>query len=157
MPYDDDQNRVLYDDPFSTGTVTEQHEELVIYPGTPEYQEMLQRGYFPSSRETIKNVGGEPIKVIQSLFTIDPLGRKVPLNYMSGISWSGYPVPSDRFGSCLNPFKRHAEHRAICLGIDGEVTEKGNMLCTDCIEWQDKQILLSRLLLFGLIWRPQIY
>jgi hypothetical protein len=81
-------------------------------------------------------------------------GRWLPMDEYVGISWTGLTVPKDRTGHCLNPFELH-DLRLVYLDIDGFVTDQGNVLCTECFEYQEKKLFWKKVLLFGLLYNPE--
>ena len=115
------------------------------------------RGNLPSSRVVSYLVNGTPVEETQILCRIDELGRVVRADDVSGISWgTREPIPLDCIASCLNPFEFH-DFKLVYLYRDGHITEKGNVLCTECLEWQRKRIFWKIILLFGLLYNPEIY
>jgi hypothetical protein len=114
-------------------------------------------GNLPSSRVVSYLVNGIPVEETQILCRVDELGRIIPANDVSGISWgTNEPIPIDCRACCLNPFDLH-DYKLVYLFRDGHVTEKGNVLCTECLEWQRKRIFWKTVLLFGLLYNPKIY
>ena len=114
-------------------------------------------GSLPSSRVVSYVVNGTPVEETQVFCRFDELGRIVLANDVSGISWgTKEPIPLDCIASCLNPFDLH-DYRIVYLYRDGHITEKGNVLCTECWNWQKKRIFWKTILIFGLLYNPEIY
>ena len=114
-------------------------------------------GSLPSSRVISYVVNGTPVEETQVLCRFDELGRIVLADDVSGISWgTKEPIPLDCRAFCLNPFDLH-DYRLVYLYRDGHVTEKGNVLCTQCLEWQEKRVFWKNIMLFGLLYNPEIY
>lgn len=82
--------------------------------------------------------------------------RWLPVDYFTSISWSGIPTPKDREFSCLNPF-RHHNYRPIYLEIDGFTTDQGNILCSECHEFNEKRKKIKKWMLWGLLYNPEIF
>jgi len=60
-------------------------------------------------------------------------GRYLPIEYFVALSWTGLPIPSDRYkGECCNPYDLHEEPRPVYIDKDGIETDNLNILCTDC-------------------------
>ena len=115
------------------------------------------KGKLPSSRVVSYVVNGTPVEETQELYRVDALGRIVPAGDVSGVSWgTGEAIPSDCRACCLNPFEFH-DFRLVHLYRDGHITTKGNILCTECWDWQKKRIFWKTILLFGLLYNPEIY
>ena len=115
------------------------------------------KGNLPSSRVVSYVVDGIPVEETQELYRFDELGRTVRADDVSGISWgTKEPIPLDCRASCRNPFELH-DFRLVYMGRDGDTTDKGNVLCTECLEWQRKRIFWKIVLLFGLLYNPEIY
>ena len=129
-------------------------------------------------REQVKVIDGKPIPVIGEAYikrkdqdgnerlvkqaltnhVTAADGRWLKVDDFGAISWTGLPIPIDRFiGPCLNPFDLHNEDRLVYLGVDGTLTPYGNILCADCVEHQDKRLMLKKLLLFGLLYSPEVF
>lgn len=124
-----------------------------------EFAKMQQEspGSFPSER-TIRRKDektGAMVKEVQELFRIDAVGRKVRNDDVAAISWTEQPIPQDRYGICVNPYGNHTE-RPVFVGYDGVVTEKGNVLCNECLEYQERRLGLAKWIgLGGLLWKPE--
>jgi len=114
-------------------------------------------GHLPSSRVVFYVVNGIPVEETQILCRIDELGRLVRADDVSGISWgTKEPIPLDCRASCLDPFDLH-DFKLVYLYRDGHITEKGNVLCTECWQRQKRRIFWKTVLLFGLLYNPEIY
>ncbi|NQU79264.1 hypothetical protein HQ545_05870 [Candidatus Woesearchaeota archaeon] len=114
-------------------------------------------GSFPSTRTVRKKdeKTGAMKKEVQELFRIDAVGRKVRNDDVAAISWTEQPIPQDRYGICVNAYGDHTE-RPVFIGYDGVVTEKGNVLCNECLEYQDRRLNLAKWIgLGGLLWKPE--
>ncbi|MDZ7760030.1 MAG: hypothetical protein U5L00_07235 [Desulfovermiculus sp.] len=83
-------------------------------------------------------------------------GRWRPVSDFTAKSWTGKDVPDDSQGICLNPFENH-ENRLVYLSVDGGITEKGNVLCSECFEFnrQRKEYAESYKCLWRLLWNPE--
>lgn len=83
-------------------------------------------------------------------------GRLLPVSDFTAESWTGKDVPEDRQSICLNPFEQH-DTRLVYLGVDGGTTEKGNVLCSECFEFnrQRKEYAESFRCLWRLLWNPE--
>jgi len=87
-----------------------------------------------NNQHEISDSGYENRKIVESITKIKVEdGRYLSPERIVGESWTGLDIPEDRFAECCNPFENH-EIRAVYLGIDGTVTEDGNVLCTECYE-----------------------
>ena len=114
-------------------------------------------GHLPSSRVVSYVVNGISVEETQELYRFDELGRLVRADDVSGISWgTREAIPLDCRAYCLDPFELH-DFKLVYLYRDGHITEKGNVLCTECLEWQRKRIFWKTVLLFGLLYNPEIY
>ena len=102
------------------------------------------------------DANGQPIEIneVQTITAAD--GRILPPTDFGGISWTGLVVPHDRFAECLNPFGNHL-HRAVYLGIDGLVTELGNVLCNECADFNYQRIRKALQIHMRLFVNPTIY
>lgn len=102
------------------------------------------------------DANGQPIKVneVQTITAAD--GRILPPTDFSGFSWTGLVVPHDRWAECLDPFGHHI-HRAVYLGIDGLVTELGNVLCNECADFNYQRIRKALQIHMRLFVNPTIY
>jgi hypothetical protein len=122
------------------------HEDVMIINGQP----MIVRG------EAYVDRDGRPVKQQQTNYVVAADGRWLRPDQFCGMSWTGLPVPCDRIAICLNPFELH-EYRPVYLDIDGAITELGNVLCADCIEFQKRRLFWRKVLLLGLIYNPEEY
>jgi len=114
-------------------------------------------GSLPSSRVVSYLVDGTPVLETQILCRFDELGRIVLADDVSGISWgTKEPIPLDCRASCLNPFDLH-DFRLVYLFRDGHITEKSNVLCAECWNWQERKLFWKTVLLFGVLYNPKIY
>jgi hypothetical protein len=80
--------------------------------------------------------GGFVRRVKQNLVKVAD-GRFVSVTEIVGVSWGGLHVPKDREGYCVDSFGHHLDvgdnpRPLVFLGVDGFVTELGNVLCTPC-------------------------
>ena len=85
----------------------------------------------------------------------DAVGRKVSNNDIVAVSWSDQThIPADRHGTCCNPYDLHDGERQVFLGYDGMMTELGNVLCSECLEYHGRRLRLARWIgLGGLLWK----
>jgi hypothetical protein len=93
---------------------------------------------------------GNIIEVAETFMITVADGRVVLPTDIGGESWTGLPVPRDRLGECLNPFGNH-QVRCVYLGIDGVITDLGNILCDECKyqnykQYRDALSLINRFL-----------
>ena len=117
---------------------------------------------FPDGREYIakettlqKNEAtGQWEKIIKEISVTDTSGRYINPDMIVGISWQGHQIPSDHLASCANPYDDHG-YRLVFLHIDGSVTEKGNVLCSDCYKKNEKKQKFKKW--FKWIYNPEIY
>ena len=123
-------------------------------------------------RKQVINVNGQRIPISQTGYELDSNGQPIEVNEVQtitaadgriltptdfgGISWTGLAVPSDRFAECLNPFGHH-DHRPVYLGIDGLVTELGNVLCNECADFNYQRIRKALQIHMRLFVNPIIY
>jgi len=84
-------------------------------------------------------------------------GRWLNIDEFVAYSWTGLFVPKDRLASCINPYELHDDYRLVYLGLDGIVTDLGNVLCRECVEVQERRMLWKNLMLFGLLYNPEEY
>jgi hypothetical protein len=99
---------------------------------------------------------GRLVKQLRNNYELAADGRWLMLDQFVAISWTCLPVPHDRFAVCLNPFEHHA-YRVVYLGIDGDLTDLRNVLCSECLEYQARRLFWKELLLGGLIYNPTEY
>ena len=108
-----------------------------------------------SSTETyIRNKDNSWVRRRKVSHEIAADGRWVPVKEFGAFSWTGLAIPSDSVFSCLNPFELHVL-RLVYVGLDGVVTDLGNVLCQECYEIQKKRLFYKNLFLFGLIYHPE--
>ena len=85
-----------------------------------------------------------------------PDGRWLIMDEFIANSWTGLMVPKDRLASCLDPFELH-DYRLVYLGLDGIISDLGNVLCQQCVEAQKRRMLWKNVMLFGLLYNPDKY
>lgn len=129
--------------------------------GKEEKDKEKTRTVFCGSRTIYgKDENGEPYQEIQELLRIDPLGKTIRNDDFEGLSWQLFPLSMDRKSECRNPWQHHT-YRAVFLEKDGFQTEKGNVLCSECLEYQERRIRLWRWLtlygLLGFLWNFEVY
>lgn len=83
-----------------------------------------------------------------------PDGRWLSMDEFIANSWTGLMVPKDRLASCLNPFEIHG-YRLVYLGLDGIISDLGNVLCQQCVDAQKRRMLWKNVMLFGLLYNPE--
>jgi hypothetical protein len=98
-------------------------------------------------------------KEVQNIDRFDAVGRKVRNDDIVAKCWSdSKPIPSDRHGKCCDPYGHHEKERQVFLGYDGMVTELGNVLCNECLDYQGRRMNLAKWIgLGGLLWKPEDY
>ncbi len=106
----------------------------------------------------VKDNNGQYATTTQLHYSTAADGRILPTTQFMAKSWTDEKVPPDRYGECINPFGLH-EHRVVYIDIDGIITELGNVLCTECAEYQADRIDYAKSwkCLWGLLWNPDIY
>ena len=119
------------------------------------------RAVFCGSRTVYgKDENGEPYQEIQELLRTDPLKRTIRNDDFEGLSWTLLPLSMDRKAECRNPWSHHI-YRSVFLDADGFRTEKGNVLCSECLDYQERRIRLWRWLtlygLLGFLWYFEVY
>ena len=115
-------------------------------------------GSFPATRTIRKQdpVTGAITKEVQKISRIDAVGRKVRNDDVAAISWTGQPIPQDRYGKCCDPYGHHEKEMPVFIGYDGMVTELENVLCTECLEYHGRRMNLAKWIgLGGLLWKPE--
>jgi len=98
---------------------------------------------------------GEWVRLTRKNYLVDASGRFTPTENIVGISWTGLLVPEDHFCVCINPWENHG-YRVVYLGVDGFITELGNILCAECFKKNEAKIKLT-CLLTKWIYNPIIY
>jgi hypothetical protein len=123
-------------------------------------------------RKQVINVNGQRITISQTGYEFDRNGQPIEINEVQtviaadgrilqptdfgGMSWTGLAVPTDRFAECLNPFGHH-DHRPVYLGIDGLVTELGNVLCNECADFNYERMRKALKIYLRWFVNPTIY
>lgn len=82
-------------------------------------------------------------------------GRWLSPGKFVALSWTRMRIPDDRHAECMNPFMIHEQQRNVYLGIDGFLTRLGNVLCSECMELNDKRQMLKKWMVFGLLFNPE--
>ena len=88
------------------------------------------------STEAYVENDGRAVRQKQNNYQIAADGRWLPVTEFMALSWTGLLIPADSLAACLDPFDLH-KHRLVYVNQDGIVTEKGNVLCTGCLEYQE--------------------
>ena len=129
-----------------------QHEIAILGP-----QDLAALGgVFPATRDVMRYISQQPVTVTQQLYRYDALGRLVRNDDVAGLSWScpqgaevrvqyHYLIPHDRFATCYNPWKLH-QPRQVFLDLDGEFTDAGTPLCSECLEHRERLEFWNKLL-----------
>ena len=128
-------------------------------PSTTLREEVMDIGGREIVTETeayIKKADGSLVRQRVTKYEMAAEGRWVKVSDYGALSYSGYPVPRDSLAECLNPFDKH-DLRLVYINLDGFVSERGNVLCADCLKVQRNRLLWKEILFFGLIYNPQEY
>ena len=107
-----------------------------------------------STEAYVTKEDGTLVRQKQSQYQVAADGRWLPIEEFCGFSWTGLIVPQNYMAVCLNPFALH-DHRPVYVTQDGGVTELGNILCSECLEYNESRLKWKRLLPF--IYNPEIY
>ncbi|MFC1829707.1 hypothetical protein ACFL0O_08850 [Thermodesulfobacteriota bacterium] len=107
-----------------------------------------------STEAYVTKEDGRLVRQKQIHYQIAADGKWRPLKEYCGFSWTGLLVPKDCMVACLNPFGIH-DYRYVFVTGDGDITELGNVLCSECLEYQDKREKWKKRL--PLIYNPEIY
>ena len=106
------------------------------------------------STEAYVDKDGRTIRQIQKNYQVAADGRWLPVTEFVALSWTGLLVPVDSLADCMNPYDLHG-HRRVYVNQDGKVTDKGNILCDECLEHQDNLLKWRRWTLC--LYNPEIF
>jgi hypothetical protein len=131
--------------------------DKVRSPNTLLREEVMQLGGHEIVTRTeayVRKEDGSIVRQSKTNCTMAADGRWLKVDEFGGTSYTGQAVPNDRLAYCLNPFEDH-EQRLVYVGVDGVITERGNVLCAGCLEHQKKRLFWKAVLVFGLIYQPE--
>jgi len=100
--------------------ITLNTQKIKVLLTTEEVLRINSESGFPSIRESVREINGQPVEVIEELYRIDPIGRVIRNDDFAGISWLMKKIiPSDLIAICPGYFGVHQDPRQLCLFVDG--------------------------------------
>ena len=98
-----------------------------------------------STEDYVKGTDGYTKRQTKEFYQLAADGRELPVSEFVAISWTGLPIPRDRYvGPCHDPFKRHEnEIRPVYDKVDGIVTYLGGVFCGHCLKFYEDLLKLE--------------
>ena len=86
-----------------------------------------------STDADVEGVDGVVTRQVSDSMVVAADGRMYSATDFGGFSWTNEWSPAELLVACLNPFEHHGQ-RLVFVGVDGGVTDAGNVLCGECFE-----------------------